>query len=247
MPADSAAWEPCSTSINDILSRAEITDCKLLPSGSNYVFLVTMSDTDAGDGFGVYKPRRGEAPLWDFPDGTLYRRERASYLLARDLGWNFIPPTVVRDGPYGVGSVQLFIDNDDGANFFTLRDAHPAEMRTIALFDAVANNADRKGGHCLLGGDGQIWGIDHGLTFHEDNKLRTVIWDYSEEPIAESLIADLAAFAGRLAHRATIFQELEELLHPVEVEALTSRVEELLERPTYPRPGMRRAVPWPPV
>ena len=129
--------------------------------------------------------------MWDFPDGTLYRRERAAYLLATDLGWEFIPPTIIRDGPYGIGMVQLFIPNDVHANFFTLRDTYADDMRRMALFDAVSNNADRKGGHCLLGNDGRIWGIDHGLTFHESNKLRTVIWDYSEEQIPAALVADL--------------------------------------------------------
>jgi hypothetical protein len=247
MPAASSSWEPFSPGIVDVLARAEVTDCKLLPSGSNYVFLVSLSDEQAGAGLGVYKPRRGEAPLWDFPDGTLYRRELASYLLAQDLGWGFIPPTVVRDGPYGIGSVQLFITNDPSANFFTLRDSHEAEMRRIALFDAIANNADRKGGHCLLGGDGLIWGIDHGLTFHVTNKLRTVIWDYSEEPITPELLADLAGLAARLSSGAVIRKTLTGLLDPAEVAALAGRIEELLGRPVYPRPGMRRAVPWPPV
>jgi uncharacterized repeat protein (TIGR03843 family) len=242
-----ANWDPDLPEISDILSRAEITDCKLIPSGSNYVFLVTLLDASAGEGFAVYKPERGEAPLWDFPDGTLYRRERAAYLLANDLGWDFIPPTIVRDGPYGIGSVQLYIPHDPQTTFFTLRDDRETEMRLIALFDALANNADRKGGHCLLGPDGRIWGIDHGLTFHVSNKLRTVIWDYSEEPIAASLLDDLRALAARLERRPSIRSELEKLLDISEVEALQRRINDLLTHPVYPRPGMRRAVPWPPV
>ena len=247
MPPASSAWEPCSPGVAEVLTRAEVTDCKLLPSGSNYVFLVSLADAETGSGFGVYKPRRGEAPLWDFPDGSLYKRELAAYLLAQDLGWEFIPPTVVRDGPYGVGSVQLFIENDPNANFFTLRDSYETEMRRIALFDAVANNADRKGGHCLLGADGRIWGIDHGLTFHVSDKLRTVIWDYSEEPIAPELLADLAGLATRVAAGAAIQERLSGLLDPAEIAALVFRIQDLLSRSVYPRPGMRRAVPWPPV
>jgi uncharacterized repeat protein (TIGR03843 family) len=242
-----ANWDPDDQGVGDVLTRAEITDCKLVPSGSNYVFLVSLSDPSAGTGLAIYKPQRGEAPLWDFPDGTLYRRERAAYLLASDLEWNFIPPTVIRDGPYGVGSVQLFIPNDPRVHFFTLRDDHETEMRRIALFDAIANNADRKGGHCLLGPDGRVWGIDHGLTFHISNKLRTVIWDFSEEPIAEPLLGDLAGLAGRLETNSEIRAALDEVIDRSELEALRRRVEDLLTRPVYPRPGMRRAVPWPPV
>jgi hypothetical protein len=240
-------WNAEAPNISDVLCRAEVSDCKLIPSGSNYVFLITLQDAEAGTGFGVYKPRRGEAPLWDFPDGSLYRRERAAYLVATDLKWAFIPPTVVRDGPYGIGSVQLFIPNDPRANFFTLRDTHESEMRRIALFDAVANNADRKGGHCLLGPEGRVWGIDHGLTFHVSNKLRTVIWDYSEEPVDPSLVRDLQALAERLENDSAIRCELNDLLDVNEVDSLRRRVDDILERPYYPRPGMRRAVPWPPV
>ena len=137
MADHTANWDPHEPSVAEVLTRAEITDCKLIPSGSNYVFLVSLEDSETGSGLAVYKPQRGEAPLWDFPDGTLYRRECAAYLLAHDLGWNFIPPTVIRDGPYGVGSVQLFIPNDPRVHFFTLRDDHEPEMRRIALFDAV--------------------------------------------------------------------------------------------------------------
>lgn len=247
MLSQSSTWQPCTEGILEFLSDAEVTDCKLLPSGSNYVFLVSLLHANAGAGFGVYKPERGEAPLWDFPDGTLYRRERAAYLLADDLGWDFIPPTVVRDGPYGIGSVQLFIDNDSSANFFTLRDGYETQMRQIALFDIIANNADRKGGHCLLAPDGRIWGIDHGLTFHESNKLRTVIWDFSEEPVSPALLHDLEGLGQRLSSTAAITTALSELLHPSELAALGARVSQILRRPVYPSPGMRRSVPWPPV
>ncbi len=241
-------WDPHRDDVLTVLGRAEIAECKLLPSGSNYVFLVSLSDVEAGAGFGVYKPERGEAPLWDFPDGALYRRERAAYAVAADLGWGFIPPTVVRDGPHGIGTVQLFIPHDPRQNFFTLRERHAAELRRMALFDAIANNADRKGGHCLLGPDGRLWGIDHGLTFHASYKLRTVIWDYTDEPIEETLLSDLEGLAGRLSDAgASIRVELDALLHRSEVEALCARINDLIRRRVYPRPGARRAVPWPPV
>jgi uncharacterized repeat protein (TIGR03843 family) len=153
----------------------------------------------------------------------------------------------VREGPYGIGSVQLFVDNDENANFFTLRDAYADEMRRMAVFDVIANNADRKGGHCLLAPDGRIWGIDHGLTFHEMNKLRTVIWDFSEEPVPQPLLDDVAALSGRLSQDSTASRALAELLHPSEIAALRNRLRDLLRRPFYPRPEMRRSVPWPPI
>jgi uncharacterized repeat protein (TIGR03843 family) len=246
-PSELANWDPYRGSVAAALARAEIGECDLLPTGSNYVFLVTLRDREEGEGLAVYKPRRGEAPLWDFPDGTLYRRERAAYLVSVDLGWNFVPPTIIRDGPHGVGMVQLFIPNPPRDNFFTLRDDHADEMRRIALFDVVTNNADRKGGHCLLGADGRVWGIDHGLTFHESNKLRTVIWDYSEDAIPPSLMEDLAGLAVRLNQSSAIRDGLRALLDPSEVDALRRRVETLLRERVYPRPGYHRSVPWPPV
>src|SRR5579885_804577 len=167
----------------EFLRESDVILCESIAWGSNYNFAVLLQRGEE-QRLAVYKPERGEAPLWDFPDGTLYRRERAAYLLATDLGWRFIPPTVVRDGPRG--------------NFFTLRDSYAGEMRRMALFDAIANNAGRKGGHCLRSASGEIWGIDHGLTFHAGYKLRTVIWDYSDEPIADGLLADMRALAQRL-------------------------------------------------
>lgn len=240
-------WNPRRTDIETVLERAEIDECGLIPTGSNYVFLLSLRDAEAGAGYGVYKPRKGEAPLWDFPDGTLYKRERAAYLVSRDLGWDFIPPTIIRDGPYGIGMVQLFIPNDPRVHFFTLRDEHEREMRRIALFDAVTNNADRKGGHCLADAQGNVWGIDHGLAFHESNKLRTVIWDYRGEPVDQELIADLQGFSIRLAGSSAIRRELEQLLDRSEFEAFRRRVERMIRKPVYPQPGMHRPVPWPPV
>ena len=169
----------------------------LMPEGSNDTFLVSVSGggqtRDA-----IYKPRRGERPLWDFPAGTLYKREYAAYLVAKALAWDFIPCTVIRDGPYGVGSVQQFIDADSESDYFTLREERPEEIARIALFDHLTNNADRKASHCFKDWGGRVWSIDHGITFHEDYKLRTVIWDFVGEPIAARLMEQMAAFLEEL-------------------------------------------------
>src|SRR5712691_10814787 len=164
-----------------------------MPNASNYTFLSEVADPERTV-LAVYKPRDGETPLWDFPEGTLCRREVAAYVLSRSLGWPSIPPTVLREGPHGPGSVQQFIRFDPTEHFFTLRETRLDDFRAVAAFDVVVNNADRKGGHCLLGEDGTIWLIDHGVCFAVEPKLRTVIWDFAGDPLPESLCRDL----GRL-------------------------------------------------
>ncbi len=169
-----------------VLAEGELALQGRLPWSSNYTFLVeaTLGDVTLP---GVYKPGRGERPLWDFPTG-LYLRERAAYLLSEALGWRLVPETVVRDGPLGVGSVQRFVPADFREHYFTLleRPEHRAALQAIAAFDLVANNADRKAGHVLLSTDGHIWGCDHGLTFNVENKLRTVIWEFGGTALAAS-------------------------------------------------------------
>ncbi|MDQ3549283.1 MAG: SCO1664 family protein, partial [Chloroflexota bacterium] len=183
---------PCEDSdIERILRTADITDCKLVPWGSNYTFAVVLEDESGDDQqrIGIYKPRAGEAPLWDFPSGTLYQREYASYIVSQFLGWEFIPCTVIRDGPHGIGTVQLYIEPDEQLHYRVLRDEHRAEMQQMAIFDLVTNNADRKASHLFRGAsDRKVWGIDHGLTFHVHPKLRTVIWDFMGEPIDGELL-----------------------------------------------------------
>ena len=165
-----------------------------MPWSSNLTFLVSV-DAGSDDPLGaVYKPARGERSLWDFPD-RLYRREVAAFALSEALGWGLVPPTVVReDGPFGEGSLQLFVDADYSQHYFTLFDegGHEEALRTMCAFDVVANNADRKSGHVLRGPDDRLWAIDHGLCFHRQPKLRTVIWDFAEEPVADDLLEDLA-------------------------------------------------------
>ena len=218
----------------------------LLPWSSNYTFLTTVRDASL-QCLAVYKPQRGERPLWDFPQGTLCLREVAAYLVSQTLGWAFIPPTVLRDGPHGIGSVQLFIDAEPEAHYFTFRDEHVPELQRIALFDCLTNNADRKGGHCLKGKDGSIWAVDNALTFHTDRKLRTVIWDFVGQPIPEDLLQDLVAFGDRLAQSDPLVETLGRLLAAEEVEALKQRLDALLKKATFPDPGPGRHVPWPAI
>ncbi len=192
--------------------------------------------------YAVYKPASGEQSLWDFPDG-LYRREVAAYVLSEALGWGLVPPTVERhDGPFGPGSLQLFVAADYEQHYFTLLDqgGHEDVLLAMCAFDIVANNADRKSGHVLLGEAGRLWGIDHGLCFHPRPKLRTVIWDFADEPVPPHLLADL----GRLA--SGLPDEMAHLLDDEERDAIIDRIDRLTRAGTFPEPlGDRPPYPWP--
>ena len=230
-------------STSELIQHGEIVSCQLTPAGSNYTFL-TQLELDGRTGMAIYKPRDGEAPLWDFPSGTLYKREYAAYLLSQILGWEFIPYTIIRDGPYGIGSVQQFIEHDPRQNYYTLQEETGPQLQTIACFDLVANSTDRKANHLIMGEDGKLWSIDHGLTFHSDLKIRTVIWDFSGEPIPKKHMFTLRRFQKQLRHPRGQLQELLDLLLPEEVSALSSRVQWVLEEGDYPglpgRSGRRR-------
>ncbi len=232
--------------VRALLERGDMQVEGLLPWSSNYTFLVTISD-ESLKCLAVYKPCGGERPLWDFPAGTLCRREVAAYLVARALGWPLVPPTVLRDGPHGPGAVQLYIAADPDDHYFTFREQHQDELRAIAAFDYVVNNADRKAGHCLRDAEGRIWVIDHGICFHTDHKLRTVIWDFAGQPVPDSLLADLRGLQAQLAGDTSLRRALSGLLAPREVEALRKRLDRLLQTRTYPHPGPGRSVPWPAV
>lgn len=240
-------WAPDWPCLTDVLERATVQEAKLLPSGSNYVFVLALQDDEAGPGAAIYKPERGEAPLWDYPEGSLYRRERAAYLLSEALGWGIVPPTVIRDGPHGVGMAQLHIDHDPRVHFFTFREEREADLRRIALFDVLANNGDRKGGHCLLDGEGHIWGIDHGLTFHQQTKLRTVIWDYAGDRVQRETLEDVQRLSEMLRRGDPPLDEVDDLLGKGERKALRGRVEWVLKHKAYPNPPSYRAVPWPAI
>jgi hypothetical protein len=218
----------------------------LMPNSSNYTFLA-RARIGEGHTLAIYKPRRGETPLWDFPEGTLCRREVAAYVVARALGWPNVPPTVLRDGPEGIGSVQLFVDVDPDEHYFTLEGSHADEFRRVALFDHVVNNADRKAGHCLLGRDGRIWVIDHGVCFNEEPKLRTVIWEYLDEPVSPALLDDLARLERGLADGGATAEDLRVLLEPGELDALRARTRALHASGHFPAPGPGRPYPWPPI
>ncbi len=230
-----------------VLQRGELELRERLPYSSNNAFLVTLR-RDAEVCLATYKPARGERPLWDFETGTLVKREVAAYVVSQMLGFPRIPATVLRDGPYGIGAVQVFVDFAAEEHFFTLRARHRDEMKRVALFDAVINNTDRKGGHVLLGTDGKIWAIDHGVTFHEDYKLRTVIWDFVGQAIVRELVERLCVFRDGLASGEAHARELEELLSPRELRALRARVDGLIETGLYPNPPADWPhIPWPPV
>tara|TARA_B100001123_G_scaffold208176_1_gene235718 strand:- start:3814 stop:4527 length:714 start_codon:yes stop_codon:yes gene_type:complete len=228
----------------DIIRRGEIVSYQLTPLGSNYTFLVNI-DLDGNESLAIYKPQKGEAPLWDFPSGTLYKREYAAYLLSQILGWDFIPFTIIRDGPHGVGSVQQFVEHDPKQNYYTFEDGCADQLRVIACFDLVANSTDRKANHLLIEDGGKIWSIDHGLTFHSDMKVRTVIWDFCSEPIPENLLSSLTEFRQQLETPAEsqppLVNELVTLLPQEEIDALKRRLDWVLEERVYPGlPGRRR-------
>lgn len=228
-----------------------------MPGASNYTFLARLSPGghkagraggNAGPEAGrlvVYKPRRGEAPLWDFPSGTLCQREVAAYLVSRAGGFDLVPPTVLRDGPAGPGSVQEFVEHDFECTAFDLFDGHAADLRRIVLFDLVVNNADRKAGHVFPDLGGRVWAIDHGICFHVDPKLRTVLWDFAGEPITEEEHACLERLQAALP--ADLGPALGGLLDPDEVEVLERRLQATLAATVFPEPGPGRFFPWPPI
>ncbi len=215
--------------------------------GSNYTMLAQIC-LDEQEGMVVYKPQRGERPLWDFPSGTLCNRERAAWLVCRALGWQIVPPTILREGPYGVGSVQFFIDHDPNEHYFDIQGQteHEEQLQQIVLFDLITNNADRKAGHVLIGSESDLWAIDHGICFHVEYKLRTVIWEFQGRPIAEHHRAALVALQATLAQLPPD-AELRVLLSADEIAAMQTRLVHLLNLGIFPEPGAGRHYPWPPI
>ncbi|MBJ7341571.1 SCO1664 family protein [Mycolicibacterium sp.] len=270
------------TADQDVIRDGQLTVLGRIRSASNATFLceAVLDDRQAHC---VYKPVAGEAPLWDFPDGTLAGREVSAYLVSAALGWNVVPYTVVRDGPAGRGMVQKWVDQpgdalaDDDAeespdtgpdlvdllpkgaippgylpilqaydyagDEVTLVHADDQRLRRMAVFDVLINNADRKGGHILAGVDGEVYGVDHGVSLHTENKLRTVLWGWAGKPVDDDALRDVAGL------RDALLGDLDEVLRPHitnrEIDALYARAVALLENPLMPSPDRRRPIPWP--
>ena len=258
------SWNPTDPTVEELLAESAFDTLRQFTGASNYVFLASMVDQSGNEGFAVYKPVAGEQYLWDFESG-LHLREVAAYELSKLLGWNLIPPTVIRqDGPHGNGSLQLFIGHDPSTHFFTMeqdinlpenpdRAVKYSELSSIemslmelAVFDYISNNADRKAGHVLIDEKQRIWGIDNGLCFHRENKLRTVIWNFAGIEFDSKLIIDLQRTLEFLSSPIDMNCELYSLISSSELESLLDRIQTLLTERTLPAmPSEFRAFPWP--
>lgn len=225
-----------------LLRRGDVEIVGRMPYSSNATFLTELC-LEGQQGYAIYKPLRGERPLWDFPDG-LYKREAATYELAVALDWDIVPPTIVRDGPVGEGSFQQFVDADTDQHYFTLveHDRYREQLQRLCVFDLLANSTDRKGGHVLVDEDHHIWAIDNGLSFHTEFKLRTVIWDFAGERMPEAELADVEQFI-----RSGIPDALACLLAPLERDALLTRARAVVKERRFPHDPTGRRWPWPVV
>ncbi|MFB7866505.1 MULTISPECIES: SCO1664 family protein [unclassified Streptomyces] len=257
----------------DLLAKGELTVRGQVREASNAVLYCSVA-YEGEEAACVYKPVAGESPLWDFPDGTLAQREVAAFELSEATGWGLVPPTVLRDGPYGEGMVQLWVEADPEAALLALVEEEEAgegwkavgpaqvaedrtallvhadspQLRRLAVLDAVINNGDRKGGHLLPAPDGHLYGIDHGVSFHVDDKLRTLLWGWAGEELTEEAVGVLDALDGRLAPGTPLAERLAGLLTGAEVAALRERVAVLRRTGRHPVPSGRwPAIPWPPV
>ncbi|MFJ4335414.1 MULTISPECIES: SCO1664 family protein [unclassified Streptomyces] len=257
----------------ELLALGELTVRGRIRDASNAALYCTVTH-EGHEAACVYKPVAGERPLWDFPDGTLAQREVAAYEVSEATGWGLVPPTVLRDGPYGEGMVQLWIETVPGTELLALVDeeepgpgwkgialadvgegrtallvhADDERLRRLAVLDAVINNADRKGGHLLPAADERLYGIDHGVTFHAENKLRTLLWGWAGDPLTEEALAALDALRQALKDGGTLAIRLAALITPAELDATRARVDALLAAGKHPEPGGEwPAIPWPPV
>jgi uncharacterized repeat protein (TIGR03843 family) len=224
--------------LGEALHDGDVEILGRMPWSSNATFLVEIGESRTR---AIYKPGRGERPLHDFPP-DVFRREIAAYELSRHLGFDLIPPTIERDGPYGTGSMQAFIDTDYDIHYFTLRDdpAHRSYFQHLCAFDIVTNNTDRKGGHCLLDANGRVWAIDNGLSFHRQFKLRTVIWDYAGESIPEAITGPLNTLVDE-----PLPKWVSDFLDPFERDALLTRTRALLDAGEFPYDETGWGQPWP--
>ncbi|MFF9753986.1 SCO1664 family protein [Streptomyces sp. NPDC014344] len=269
-PRSVTATDPAAA---ELLARGELTVRGRIREASNAALYCTVAH-EGREAACVYKPVAGERPLWDFPDGTLAGREAAAYEVSRATGWDLVPPTVLRDGPYGEGMCQLWIETAPGAELLALVDGEEPEpgwraigsaevgegrtallvhadddrLRRLSVLDAVINNADRKGGHLLPTADGRLYGIDHGVTFNTENKLRTLLWGWAGEPLPGEALDVLKTLRDALAASGPLTAALTPLITPAEIDATRARVQSLLTTGTHPEPGTDwPAIPWPPV
>ncbi|MEU4880388.1 SCO1664 family protein [Streptomyces althioticus] len=270
-PRSVTATDPAAA---ELLARGELTVRGRIREASNAALYCTVTHEDR-EAACVYKPVAGERPLWDFPDGTLAGREAAAYEVSRATGWDLVPPTVLRDGPYGEGMCQLWIETEPGgAELLALVDGEEPEpgwkaiglaeagegrtallvhadddrLRRLSVLDAVINNADRKGGHLLPTADGRLYGIDHGVTFNTENKLRTLLWGWAGEPLPEEALDVLKGLRDALTPSGPLTAALTPLITPAEIDATRARVDALLTSGAHPEPGTDwPAIPWPPV
>lgn len=225
-----------------LLNAATITGAELVPWGSNHTFAVAIQAEGAAPHLAIYKPAAGERPLHDFPYGTLHLRERASYLLSAALGWGVVPVTVLHDGPFGEGSLQIYVPSQpEFAEDPAFWGDDTIENERIVLFDHLANNADRKITHLMYSVHGRRIGIDHGLTFHHQPKLRTVMWQFMGRPIRDELLTDLAHLA---IEQTAALDEVRALLSPKEAASLDVRIDELLRVRRYPELDPNVNIPW---
>ncbi len=227
----------------ELLERAELDVRGRMPYSSNATFLVDLVVDDEVPAQGIYKPERGEQPLWDFP-APLYKREIAAFLLSEELGWGHVPPTISIDGPAGVGSLQLFVPSNFEEHYFTLLDRpeHHQAFKEICAFDLIANNTDRKSGHVLLGDEGELWAIDNSLCFHQEFKVRTVIWDFAGDRLSNDVIDGITSLLDD-----DLPEPLAALLDPFERDALRARARMLITAGEYPDDPTGRRWPWPMV
>ncbi|GGX26950.1 phosphatidylinositol kinase [Streptomyces malachitofuscus] len=257
----------------ELLAQGELTVRGRIREASNAALYCTVTH-EGREAACIYKPVAGERPLWDFPDGTLAAREVAAYEVSEATGWGLVPPTVLRDGPYGEGMCQLWVDTAPGTEFLALVDGEEPEpgwkaigfaevgegrtallvhadderLRRLAVLDAVINNADRKGGHLLPTAEGRLYGIDHGVTFNAEDKLRTLLWGWAGEPLPQEALDVLERLRDTLTAAGPLTAVLTPLITPAEIDATRARVDSLLSTGVHPQPGTDwPAIPWPPV
>lgn len=230
-------------SLEQLMSKGTLTVTGRLVDASNATLFGTIVD-GADEVRVIYKPVAGERPLWDFPDGNLAQREYAAFLISEIGGWNLVPLTILRDGPFGIGMVQQWIDIDESVDLALYYREDHESLRAMALFDAVVNNTDRKIGHLIPSPDGKLFGCDHGVTFHEEDKLRTVLWQWAAKNLSDQEVKQLQQLRQSLVSEEEL---LTNLISAVEFKALLGRVDRLLTEKVFPEPSDEwPAVPWPP-